>query len=562
MQSMVVLAWIYDLWRHANTNNTDSKGNRSSNLCVTKAEYANLKFDDLAVTKSILPLPISPFTYQDEFHLSDVSTLSFVNCTLFPNSSARSTACSSGSAALLSDGNTSEVTFAAPGQNLSYYRWFNLSSMFREFLDAFAGQGFNYLQGFSFHAVVDPGVNGTQKSASVIIDDLEIVRPHTVPCTTSFPTPTFSACPNLPTNYWKACVPSSSTTITQILKFDDINTQGANIRVPVHYKGYSFPKQLRVLRAPRALRFTRPYGARRRPRSSALYGQPVEPDDTYSGFAISFGAEQYNVFSIKEFYITVVNTSFPGIAPTRPATVHIRTWAARGNVLTPNPDLTFTVPAGKELFHFAGSASQSSLNNVAEFNIKALFDDSPDQQAGILLYDVDTSHIAYGTVRRECKGGLKSLTFDDIDTSSGNGSTFAPEIYQGFRFHLPTSEYQEPPPWNITQGPVYDLGPGAKLANQSSRKVLIANDTVPFDEVRSISAANDLDFNPTYLIVGIPENGSMFFLIKIYGHNKCGDQVGTLNKTAIAYPGNEAVIAIQAGAFAEAGFFGLRSLRL
>ncbi|KAI9703151.1 MAG: hypothetical protein M1836_007716 [Candelina mexicana] len=419
---------------------------------------------------------------------------------------------------------------------------------FREFLDAFAGQGFNYLQGFSFDAVVDPGVNGTQKSASVIIDDLEIVRPHTVPCATSFPTPTFSTCPKLPTNYWKACVPASSTTITQILKFDDINTQGANIRVPVHYNGYSFPKQLRVLRAPKALRSTRPYGARRRPGSSALYGQPVEPDDTYSGFAVSFGAEQYNLFSIKEFYITVVNISNPGIAPTRPATVHIRTWATRGNVLTPNPDLTFTVPAGQELFRFAGSASQSGLNNVAEFNIKALFDDSPDQQAGILLYDVATSHIAYGT-------------FDDIDTSSGNGSTFAPEIYQGFRFHLPTSEYHEPPPWNITQGPVYDLGPRAKLANQSPRNVLLANDTVPFDEVRSISAANGSDFNPTYLILGIPENGSMFFLIKIYGLDKYGDQVATLNKTAIAYPGNEAVIAIQAGAFAEAGFFGLRSLR-
>ncbi|KAI9718024.1 MAG: hypothetical protein M1812_004282 [Candelaria pacifica] len=561
-----------------------------------------LKFDDLTVAKSILPLPTSPFIYQNEFHLSDASTLSFVNCTLFSKSSAGSTSCSSGSAALLSNGKTSDVTFAAPGQNYSYYQWFNLSSlritnfedcdilvsfypsvvssyqstfqaseqsltatvsrrMSRKLLDAFSGKGFNYLQGFSFDAVVDAGTNETEKSASIIIDDLEIVRPHTVPCTTLAPTQAVSSCPKTTTNNCRACVPAFPTTVTQILKFDDINTQGTNISVPVHYKGYSFPEQLRVLRAPKAQRYTRPYGSRHRPRSSALYGQPTEPDDTYSGFAISFGAEQFNLFSVEDFYITVVNVSNPSIAPTRPATVHIRTWAPKNNVLTPSPDLAFTVPAGEELFRFKGNSSQPSLDNIAEINVKALVDDSPDQQAGIILYDVKTYHIFYSTIRKKCKVAIQSLTFDDVDTSSGQGNVFAPEVHQGFRLHLPTSEYHEPAPWNITQGSVYDLGPGAKLASQSARKILLANDTIPFDEVRSISSASDSDFDLTSLILGIPENGSNFFLIIIYGFNKCGDEVAKLNRTAVAYPGNEAVIDIRAGAFAEAGFFKLRSLQ-
>lgn len=78
--------------------------------------------------------------------------------------------------------------------------------------------------------------------------------------------------------------------------------------------------------------------------------------------------------------------------------------------MIPNPDVTFAVPAGHELLRVKWNSSWPGLNNIAEFSIKALFDDSPDQQAGIMLYDVETSHLAYATVGKECNVGIRSLS--------------------------------------------------------------------------------------------------------------------------------------------------------
>ncbi|KAK9324943.1 hypothetical protein V1517DRAFT_316151 [Lipomyces orientalis] len=576
-----------------------------------------LDLDHIAtVTKSIAPLPTG-FHYPDYLYLSDFQLF---NCSSFSANTSEANACSSGQIALLSTGSGSMVFGGPESSGYSNYRYMNLSSIrvtslehtdvfvIFQFIPPYAHGGLSfafstyefqipkgsskllipsleeagltYVQTLQFTFQKGHNDSDATGPASVVIDDVEIVVPHTSPSSIKYtPTPVSTGCPTTAVTSCVACAPATPTATTQVLTFDDIKTgRSGSVPMLAHYKGFNFSPKATIVRS----RGNNAYGPGRSSAPNALSGVPYQGDGFDNSWAISFSSEQTASFTIQEFYVTIFNISNPMVASTQSASLKLLLFCVNNGVNF----VTIAIPAGEEMYKVNATATApDSFADTYAVRVQAFFDDN--SEAGVIIDDIKFERSHYPGLSDTCEQGLRTLTFDDIKTScdQGLGNISAPETYHDFRLHYPQSAYEEPSPWNVTAASLFAANSSEDLVADGSRNILYGSTGTngPFgvlaifmfgrptkslllDEQQSLTSNGDFDFDLISMRLGLGEievvSGAFVLDIVVQGFDKCGNQVAEMVRPYVPFPGTGGSVSeISAGMFAESNFVGLRKVQ-
>ncbi|KAK9387409.1 hypothetical protein V1515DRAFT_535634 [Lipomyces mesembrius] len=343
--------------------------------------------------------------------------------------------------------------------------------------------------------------------------------------------------------------------------------------MPVHYKGFNFAPGASVVRSPRDDK----YGSKRSSGHNALSGLPYPDEIFYSSYAISFSSEQTAAFTIREFYVTIFNISNPTVAPSQSATLTL-TLLDVTDGFYPNT-VSISIPVAEEMYKVNVSAVTSITDTYAVL-FQASFDDS--SEAGVIIDGLRFERSHYQGLSNKCHAGIRTLTFDDINTSCGKGDIAAPPTYHDFHLHYPTSAYEELSPWNITAVSLYAANSSEALVAGGSRNILYGTtgtngpsaesefhmdgqSSLLLDETHSFKSAGDFDFDLISLRLGMDEiqtvSGADAFILTIQGSDKCGNQVAQMVRYYLPFPGTGGgVTHFLPGIFAELNFVGLRKV--
>ncbi|KAK9357513.1 hypothetical protein V1504DRAFT_480773 [Lipomyces starkeyi] len=422
-------------------------------------------------------------------------------------------------------------------------------------VDGLEKAGLTYVQLLMFNGYKGQ-VDLTQRgSARVVIDDFTIVVPHKKRCGH-----TISATPTA----------AGLTTSTHV---------HPKVPIPAHYEGFNFSPHASVVRSSG----NGEYGSKRSSGPNALVGisGPYNDTDPYQEFAISLSSEQIAACTIKEFYVTIFNISSPTIAPSRSATLMITLMSLDSSGMFSGVNYaSLTIPAGEEMYKVNATAVSEYFADTFAVLISATFDDY--SEAGVIIDGLQFKRSHYSPLSESCRKYLRTLTFDGIDTSCGAGNVAAPVNYQGFRLHYPTSEYEEPSPWNVTAASLYAANSSESLVADGSTNILYGStgingtygvyafyldsrDSLYLDETHSLKSAEDFDFDLVSLRLGLDEiatvSGGLFYEVHLQGLDKCGNKVANMTRYYVPFPGTGGSFSqLLPGMLAESNFEGLREV--
>ncbi|KAK9482952.1 hypothetical protein V1527DRAFT_474663 [Lipomyces starkeyi] len=388
------------------------------------------------------------------------------------------------------------------------------------------------------------------------------------------PTTVSTGCPLTAVTSCVACAPATPTATTQVLTFDDIKTgRSGSVPIPAHYKGFNFSPAAYIVRSPGSTA----YGSKRSSGPNALSGVPT--GNGFNSFAISFSSEQTASFTILEFYVTIFNISDPTVAPSQSASLVLMLFTDF-NV----GSQSIVIPAGEEMYKVNGAATSSgSFLDTVAVRVQAFFDDS--SQAGVIIDGIRFERPYYAGLSDNCQNGIRTLTFDDIDTSCGKGDIAAPVSYGDFLLHYTESAYEEQSPWHVTAASLFAANSSEALVADRSRNILYGStgkngpfgildvamtgrptDSLLLDEKQSLKSKGNFDFDLISMRLGLDEIETVFdafwFEFVMKGFDKCGNQVAQMTRQYLAFPGTGGSFTeFSAGMFAELNFVGLRKLR-
>ncbi|KAK9371740.1 uncharacterized protein V1513DRAFT_386260 [Lipomyces chichibuensis] len=337
--------------------------------------------------------------------------------------------------------------------------------------------------------------------------------------------------------------------------------------MPAHYKGFNFSPAANVVRSPG----NNAYGSKRSSGPNALSG---------TGNGISFSSEQTASFTIHEFYVTIFNISQPTVAPSQSASLQLMFLSASLS----SSSQSIVIPAGEEMFKVNATATTSgSFPDTVTVRFQAFFEDS--SQAGIIIDGLEFERPHYPGLSDNCQNGIRTLTFDDIDTSCGEGAIDAPVTYGDFRLHYPESAYEEKSPWIVKAASLFAANSSEALVADGSRNLLYGStgengpfgtfdfvmsgrptDSLLLDERQSLTSKGNFDFDLISMRLGLDEIDTVFeafwFEFVMKGFDKCGNQVAQMTRQFIAFPGTGgSVTEFSVGMLAELNFVGLRKLQ-
>ncbi|KAK9384228.1 hypothetical protein V1515DRAFT_542273 [Lipomyces mesembrius] len=346
--------------------------------------------------------------------------------------------------------------------------------------------------------------------------------------------------------------------------------------MPGHYEGFNFSPQGTVVRSPG----NNAYGSKRSSGQNALSGVPYQINGVDNSWAISFSSEQTASFTIQEFYVTIFNTSTPTVTPTQSASLKLLLFGVNNGVNF----VTITIPAGEEMYRVNATATASdSFTDIYAVTVQAFFDDN--SEAGVLIDGITFERSHYPGLSDTCRDGLRTLTFDDINTSCGQGNVSAPETYHDFRLHYPQSAYEEPSPWNVIAASLFAANSSKALVADGSRNILYGStgtngpfgvleffmfgrptESLLLDEQQSLTSNSDFDFDLISMRLGLDEidivPDEFFVDVVVRGFDKCGNQVAQMVRQYMPIPGTGGSVSeISAGMFAESNFVGLRKVQ-
>ncbi|KAK9321248.1 hypothetical protein V1517DRAFT_353868 [Lipomyces orientalis] len=339
-----------------------------------------------------------------------------------------------------------------------------------------------------------------------------------------------------------------------------------------HYEGFNFSPNLTVVRSPG----NNEYGSKRSSGPNGLYGIGSSQGD---GFGLmSFSTEQTASFNISEFYVTILNLSDPTFAPTQSASLHL--WLNRG------PSVTLSIPAGVEMYKItATAAGGDNFADIHAVSFQAFFSDS-SSPAGIIIDGIEFVRPHYPGLSESCMDGIRTLTFDDINTSCGKGNISAPAAYDDFRLHYPESPYEEPSPWNVVAASLFPANSSEALVADGSRNILYGTtgtngpfglpgifsfgkptDSLLIDEQQSLKSNGDFDFDLISMRLGMGSIDTVLnafeFEVTLDGYDKCGNHVAQMVRQFVPFPGTGGTVThFTAGMFAELNFVGLRKVQI
>ncbi|KAK9366116.1 hypothetical protein V1509DRAFT_630944 [Lipomyces kononenkoae] len=443
-------------------------------------------------------------------------------------------------------------------------------------IDGLEKAGLTYVQTLIFSANTVPNNGSASGAASLALDDISIVVPQTSPSSHTYsPTPLSTGCPTTAVTSCVACAPPTPTATTQVLTFDNINTgPSGSVPMKVHYEGFNFHPNASVVRSPG----NNEYGSKRSSGPNALVGVPNQ-NEGFGG--ISFSSEQYDTFNISGFYVTIFNLSDPTVAPNKPASLQLSPFG--GNLIN---YLTVDIPTAEEMYKVNATAiGGDSVANIYAVTFQATFNDS--SPAGIILDSIEFASLHYpGLSNSTCSTGLRTLTFDDINTNCGKGNISAPATYDDFRLHYPESPYEEPSPWNVIAASLFPANSSEALVAHGSRNILygttgmngpfgnlaILDDGRPtvsllIDEQQSLKSNGDFDFDLVSMRLGMDTidtvPNAFEFDVTLDGYDKCGNHVAQIARKFVPFPGTGGTVTqFTAGMFAEQHFVGLRKVQI
>ncbi|KAK9328181.1 hypothetical protein V1520DRAFT_281975 [Lipomyces starkeyi] len=347
-----------------------------------------------------------------------------------------------------------------------------------------------------------------------------------------------------------------------------------------HYEGFNFSPNATVVRSPG----NNEYGSKRSSGPNALYGAGSSQSDGFG--RISFSTEETPSFNISEFYVTIFNLSDPTVAPTQSASLQL-------SLFVPNNGLnsvTVSVPAAAEMYKVtANAAGGDNFANIIAVSFQASFNDS-NSPAGIIIDGIEFVSLHYPRLSECCIDGLRTLTFDDINTSCGNGNISAPAnvsvSYHDFRFHYPESPYEEPSPWNVVAASLFSTNSSEALVADGSRNILYGTtgmdgpfglegilsygrptDSLLIDEQQSLKSNGDFDFDLISMTLGMGTidtvPNALEFDVILDGYDKCGNHLAQMVRRFVPFPGTGGTVThFTAGMFAELNFVGLRKVQI
>ncbi|KAK9428209.1 hypothetical protein V1505DRAFT_402062 [Lipomyces doorenjongii] len=336
-----------------------------------------------------------------------------------------------------------------------------------------------------------------------------------------------------------------------------------------HYKGFNFSPAANIVRSPG----NNAYGSKRSSGPNAMSGVPT--GNGFDSFAISFSSEQTSSFTIQEFYVTIFNISNPTVAPSQSASLVLLFFGGSQSIV---------VPAGEEMFKVNATAtSGGSFPDSVAVRFQAFFDDS--SLAGVIIDGIKFERLHYPGLSDNCQNGIRTLVFDDIDTSCGNGDIPAPVTYGDFRLHYAESAYEEQSPWHVTAASLFAVNSSEALVADGSRNLFYGStgkngpfgmldfvmtgrptDSLLLDEKPSLKSKGNFDFDLISMRLGLDEIETVvdafWFEFVMKGFDKCGNQVAQLGRQYVAFPGTGGSFTeFSAGMFAELNFVGLRKLQ-
>ncbi|KAK9234178.1 hypothetical protein V1525DRAFT_350664 [Lipomyces kononenkoae] len=339
-----------------------------------------------------------------------------------------------------------------------------------------------------------------------------------------------------------------------------------------HYEGFNFAPNAVVVRSPG----NGQYGSKRSSGPNALSGVPS------NGLpAISFSAEQTDSFNISQFYVTIFNISDPTVAPTQSASLQLSLFATNNGLNA----VTVAIPTAEEMYKInATAAGGESFANTYAVSFQASFSDS--SAAGIIIDGIEFERSHYPALSDICRDGVRTLTFDDINTSCGNGNISAPAIYDDFRLHYPESAYEEPSPWNIVATSLFPDNSSEALVAHGSRNLLYGTtgmdgpfallgilsfgrftDSLLIEEQQSLKSNGDFDFDLISMNLGMGTidtvPNAFEFEVTLDGYDKCGNHVAQMIRRFVPYPGTGGTVThFSPGMFAAQNFVGLRKVQI
>ncbi|KAK9357800.1 hypothetical protein V1504DRAFT_442604 [Lipomyces starkeyi] len=341
--------------------------------------------------------------------------------------------------------------------------------------------------------------------------------------------------------------------------------------MPVHYKGFNFSPKATVVSSPG----NDTYGSKRSSGPNALSGVPYQGNGFDNSYAISFSSERTAAFTIQEFYVTIFNISNPTVAPSQSAALTVTLFSVNAPYAYYFPyTVSIAIPVGEEMHKIHPEAS-SGFADIFAVRLQAFFNDS--SEAGVIIDGLKIKRTHYPELSTICREDLRILTFDDIDTSCGEGDIAAPATYGDFRLHYPTSAYEEPSPWNITSASLYAVNSSEALVACGSRNILYGTTGLNgpaanpglctmFLTFTSLKSAGDFDFDLISLRVGLDEIETVpyadTFTFVMNGFDRCGNQVAQLTRYYVPFPGTGGSFTkFSTGELAEFNFVGLREVQ-
>ncbi|KAK9311731.1 hypothetical protein V1524DRAFT_450139 [Lipomyces starkeyi] len=350
--------------------------------------------------------------------------------------------------------------------------------------------------------------------------------------------------------------------------------------MPGHYEGFNFSPHASVVHSSG----NSEYGSKRSSGPNALVGisRPYNDTDLYQEFAISLSSEQNAACTIQEFYVTIFNISSPTIAPSQSATLTITILSLdfSGEFSGVNT-ASVTIPAGEEMYKVNATAVSDYFTDAFAVLFEATFD-VDFSGAGVIIDSLQFKRSHYSPLSESCHKGLRTLTFDDIDTSCGVGNIVAPVNYRDFRLRFPTSEYEEPSPWNVTAASLYTAYSSESLVANGSTNILYGStgingnygigdlylgyrNSLYLDETHSLKSAENFDFDLVSFRLGLDEiatiSGGLFFVVDLQGFDKCGNKVANVTRYYVPFSGTGGSFSqFFPGMLAESNFNGLREV--
>ncbi|KAK9311352.1 hypothetical protein V1524DRAFT_50840 [Lipomyces starkeyi] len=343
-----------------------------------------------------------------------------------------------------------------------------------------------------------------------------------------------------------------------------------------HYEGFNFSPNATIVRSPG----NNEYGSKRSSGPNALYGNGSSQGNGFG--MISFSTEKTASFNISGFYVTIFNLSDPTVAPTQSASLQLSKFADNNAVNS----ATVSITAAVEMYKItAAAAGSANFANIYAVSFQASFNDS-SSPAGIIIDGIEFVRPHYPRLSESCIDGLRTLTFDDVNTSCGKGTISAPVIYDDFCLHYPGSPYEEPSPWNVVAASLFPANSSEALVADGSRNILYGTtgtngpfalpgefsfgrptDCLLIDEQQSLRSNGDFDFDLISMRLGmgtidtVPNASELEVILD--GYDKCGNRVAQMVRWFVPFPGTGGTIAyFTAGMFAEMNFVGLRKVQI